>query len=346
MIFNRSYQDAALFTRFRCQGQCDAGVLLRAEDTADGRKGILLSLEKDTVAPYRVTFDESGRMLSKESARDPETWPGNDMKTGSDFARHRWAKPVQIETGQWNSIEIFMDGNYIYNHLNGMRNLLKPGVAKPGIVPTLLPFEGKFTDIYNYSEIPDLRYDEITQDDYGPIGLYVGSGKVKFDNIAVKDLNTVTVEPERSSSRFRVQRLNDFAYSWGIDAADLDRDGVTDIIAGPYYFLGPDYTTRRTYYPPRTYNPGLEFLQDHQTFAHDWTGDGWVDVLNNDRQRPLLLRVNPKGENRRWDRVESLPQVMSELVRKEDIDNDGLMEMVFVTKDCRLSYGEPDPSDP
>jgi hypothetical protein len=36
----------------------------------------------------------------------------------------------------------------------------------------------------------------------------------------------------------------------GINAADIDGDGHVDVIAGPYWYAGPAFTTRHTFYEP------------------------------------------------------------------------------------------------
>src|ERR1700761_7229597 len=39
LMLDRSYQDVGLFANFKCSAGCEAGVLFRAEKTADGWKG-------------------------------------------------------------------------------------------------------------------------------------------------------------------------------------------------------------------------------------------------------------------------------------------------------------------
>ena len=56
-----------------------------------------------------------------------------------------------------------------------------------------------------------------------------------------KDLQPRVAQPEKVSTRFRMQTLNEFYYSWGPAVADFNHDGTPDIVAGPYYYLGPDY---------------------------------------------------------------------------------------------------------
>src|SRR5256885_16769367 len=53
LVLDRSYQDVAFYASFRCAAACKTGVLLRAEKTANGMKGIFVSLTEGDVASYR-----------------------------------------------------------------------------------------------------------------------------------------------------------------------------------------------------------------------------------------------------------------------------------------------------
>ena len=63
LVLDRSYQDVAFYANFRCNGGCRTGILLRAEKTAEGMKGIYVSLAEGDVASYRVTLDADGKEL-------------------------------------------------------------------------------------------------------------------------------------------------------------------------------------------------------------------------------------------------------------------------------------------
>ncbi len=58
-----------LFASFKCAQGCETGVLLRAEKTSSGMKGIYVSLTGGDVASYRVTLDEQGRILTRDALR-------------------------------------------------------------------------------------------------------------------------------------------------------------------------------------------------------------------------------------------------------------------------------------
>jgi hypothetical protein len=168
---------------------------------------------------------------------------------------------------------------------------------------------------------------------------------VRFKEVSYKDLNLRSEPKEKTSSNFEVQRINDFYYAWCAAAADINRDGVMDVVAGPYYYLGPAYTERREFTGARTYNPSNQFSQGMVNFAHDFTGDGWPDVLMVD-QRPIYLYVNPKGEPRRWDRYNVVPGAMTEIELLKDIDGDGQPEVLFGNTGGVMSFAKPDPANP
>ena len=122
------------------------------------------------------------------------------------------------QASDWNDVEVLLDANILRPFLNN------GGERAGGVADDEF---GKF----------------------GPIALYVGgTGEVRFADLAYKDLAMQTRVKEELSSRFRLQKLTDFYYAWGAGAADFNHDGVTDVVAGPHIFFGPDYMRRREIY--------------------------------------------------------------------------------------------------
>jgi len=66
LLFDRSYQDVGVYTSFRATGGAKTGVLMRAEKTADGMKGVFVALDEGDIASYRVTLDSNGRIVNKD----------------------------------------------------------------------------------------------------------------------------------------------------------------------------------------------------------------------------------------------------------------------------------------
>jgi hypothetical protein len=141
-----------------------------------------------------------------------------------------------------------------------------------------------------------------------------------------------------------MQRLDDFYYSWDAAVGDIDRDGIPDVVAGPFYYLGPDFTERREIYLSQTYSPSMQYVPNMITHVYDFTGDGWPDVLATE-SRQMVLYVNSRGEPRRWDRHLVLPGVTTELTLMHDIDGDGQPEIVYAI-DNVLAYAKYDSARP
>jgi hypothetical protein len=182
------------------------------------------------------------------------------------------------------------------------------------------------------------------QGKYGPIALYVGgTAPARFKDVAYADLNARPFEAEKTSPNFTARRLSEFYYGYSAAIADVNRDGNMDVIAGPYYYLGPDFTVGRQFYAGITYNPTSEWpVASMVQLAYDWTGDGWPDILNmggNAGNGVGTLYVNPKGENRRWDSniVMNPPEgvIGNEETLLKDIDGDGRPELIHTGQNTR-----------
>lgn len=353
LVLDASYQDLNFFTRFRCMGECRTGVLFRAEKTPAGMSGVYVSLNPGELAAFRVTLDATGRETGRESLRSVGPFlraaepvapgaPAAPARAGAPATPARAGGPARggagtggpamtlpvpmapltppppgLRPGDWNTLSVALDADIIRASLN-------QGIDIPS---------GDTDDRGN---------------GYGPVALFVGSGEVHFRDVSFKDLNVRVVPSEQTSTRFRMQQLDEFFYTWGAGAGDLNRDGVLDVVAGPYYYLGPDYTSRREIYVAPTVNPSNQFPRSGFDFVFDFTGDGWPDVLAGEN-RPLFLYVNPKGERRRWAKYPAVPQANSELALMKDLDGDGKPEAIFGlgtgTPKGVLAYAKPDPSD-
>jgi hypothetical protein len=344
LVLDKSLQDTGLFAHFRCTGGCKTGVLLRAEKTVNGMKGVYVALTGEDVASYAVTLDANGKELSRERLRPaggqvriapPPAPPAEGGRAGGRAAagggraggggRGREGQPANLplsppvgglKVDDWNHIEILLDANILRPFLND--SPIATGAADDAV--------GRF----------------------GPVAFFIGgSGEVRYKDVATSDLSVKTLPVERVSPNFRMQRINDFYYSWGAAVADFNHDGVADIAAGPYYYFGPDYTKSREIYLAQTVNPSTGYPNDcMQNFAYDFTGDGWADVICMGAiGQPLHLYVNPKNEARRWDKFDVVPIVQKEVSLLKDIDGDGKPEYVYGGGGV-LRYAKPDPANP
>jgi hypothetical protein len=223
--------------------------------------------------------------------------------------------PSGVRAGEWNTLEVVLDANIVRAFLNDTGGITD-GVAE---------------DAYGR---------------FGPIALYAGgAGDIRFKDIGYKDLQPRVTVPEKVSTRFRMQTLDEFYYSWAPAVADFNHDGQPDIVAGPYYYLGPDYSVSKQIYIGGTIDPGTQYFNGLQ-FAYDFNGDGWPDVLNSVFQRPAEVFINPKGESRRWDQYTVTDRMSCELMLLKDIDGDGKLDFLFKDSENKFVYANPDPANP
>ena len=333
LVLDKSFQDIQLGADFRCTGGCKTGVLLRAEKTASGMKGVYVSLVEADAGSYAVTIDASGREVSRDRltaaggmARFAPTAPpaaGAGGAGAPPAARGTGANPppagapgrgagggggrgapsavvsvvphpsIAIKPDDWNELDIVLDATLLRPHVNN-------GLRGAGGSVAVDEAMGQF----------------------GPIALYVGgTGEVRFRDVSYKDVNLKRFTKEEVSPKFRMQRLTPFQYSWAQAAADVNRDGQMDIIIPPFIFMGPDYLTAREFYAGETLNPSTVYPAIMVGFAGDFTGDGWPDFLSTNGGK---LYVNPKGEPRRWDVYPNVVTGVSEICVMKDIDGDGV----------------------
>ncbi len=347
LVFNKSYQDINFYTQFRCSDGCVTGLLMRAEKTPNGgMKGVYFSLTDTTnnmenIGTYDVTLDAQGKIVTATAEprgsgfdRIISPWPpkprpapaprpappaGAAGGAGGGGRRGGAATPFtrpdnRYRPNDWNNTQIHFDAN-----------TFRGGVNSGG---------GRIS---------------LAAEGYGPIALYVGgTGKVEFKDLAVGDLGLQVRQPEVTSSDFRKQTLNDFYYGWGQDAADFNHDGKLDIVSGPFIYYGPDFTKFREVFRGEATDPTNDFaMEAHEEFARDFTGDGWPDVITiKFGGAPCVyLYVNPKGENRTWDRYPVIDNVSGELSIVADIEGPGKPALVY-DGDGRERYAMPDPANP
>src|SRR5687767_2939318 len=69
---------------------------------------------------------------------------------------------------------------------------------------------------------------------------------------------------------FQKQVLTDKYYCDGITAGDINRDGKMDIVAGPFWYAGPEFTNQNEFYPAREFPLPPSPTDSMFSYVHDF----------------------------------------------------------------------------
>ncbi len=350
LMLDKKMANIGAYSKILCPKSCKAGLLLRAEKTADGGlKGIYVALSDAERGIYAITVDANGRETSRKPVEAghslgglPKTFANTPphiiehMKTRKEMLERLgdpqpkdilapMIKPLgEYAPGAWNSVNVYLYQDSLNPSVNGAPN----GV---GALPQSIVAAEDGT--------------------YGAVALYVGGkGSAQFKDVRVKDLMLRTQSHEKTSSDFHMLRLDSLFYSWSPAVGDFNRDGKKDIAAGSWIYYGPDFTKAQEYYVPTVYNPTQDYPQvSTVALSADFTGDGWDDVIQFTGNAGFItgvLYVNPQGQSRPWDKHQVLDLLANEDTMMADIDGDGVMEVIHGGPDFALGYSKPDPANP
>jgi FG-GAP-like repeat len=141
--------------------------------------------------------------------------------------------------------------------------------------------------------------------------------------------------PGLSGASFRKVTLNPQFYSEGIQYGDIDRDGKVDIVAGPYWYPGPNFTEKKTFRQPRaTPFPITGDSDCYSVFLFDLNQDGWLDILSfrKDGGAEAVWYENPKGGSGNWTERLAHSAIENESAVLLDMDGDGKPEVITNSK--------------
>lgn len=152
-------------------------------------------------------------------------------------------------------------------------------------------------------------------------------------------------DTETVATGFKTLKLSDQFYAEGAASGDINRDGKPDLVAGPFWFEGPDYTKQHAYRPAKDYDPH-GYSDNFLTFTGDLNADGWTDIIVIPLPgEPGYWFENPGEKSEPWKKRQYYAMVGNESQGMEDMDGDGKPDLIF-NNDGYLGYATYDPAKP
>lgn len=142
---------------------------------------------------------------------------------------------------------------------------------------------------------------------------------------------------------FEKHVLTDKYFCDGINTGDFNRDGKPDIVAGPYWYAGPDFTAKHEIHPAKEFPTKPAPTDSMFSYVWDFNGDGWPDllVLGRVHLHAAVWYENPRGAGGLWRRHFVFERVKGESPPFVDVDGDGRPELVAHWED-RWGVIQPD----
>ena len=141
--------------------------------------------------------------------------------------------------------------------------------------------------------------------------------------------------------------LSDQFYCEGANFGDFNHDGKLDVVSGPYWYEGPDFSPekRHEYLPVQSFKPDNDYSNNFFAFVYDFNGDGWDDILIiGFPGQDASWYENPKGKEGHWVRHKVYNEVDDESPTFGDLLKDG-KPVIVCCSHGHLGYVQPDYGD-
>jgi hypothetical protein len=142
------------------------------------------------------------------------------------------------------------------------------------------------------------------------------------------------IAAEPTSSR---QQLSSTYFSEGANAGDLNQDGKPDVVCGPFWYEGPEFTKSHEIYPPKP--QPLDFYADNFfSWVHDVNRDGRNDVfVVGFPGTPAFVYENPGKKAGHWPKHQVFDSVSNESPHFTQLVGDETPELVC-TRNGRFGF--------
>jgi hypothetical protein len=170
---------------------------------------------------------------------------------------------------------------------------------------------------------------------------------MRFSTIGLRGIGlllaAVSASPAAGPLAFEKHVLTDQYYCDGINAGDINRDGRPDIVAGPFWFEGPDFQKKHEFYPAVALEPATSPSNSLFSWVYDFNRDGWPDILVLGRVHlhPAYWYENPRGGEGLWKKHYVFERIQGETPPFADLNQDGRPELICHWEN-RWGYVAPD----
>src|SRR5437016_459337 len=173
--------------------------------------------------------------------------------------------------------------------------------------------------------------------------------KRTFSAVLVTALFASFCVAEDAPKLFERKALSDQFYSEGAGIGDFNKDGKMDVIIGPYWYEGPDFSKKHSYagedFMTKPYDPH-GYSKNFFAFTHDFNGDGWTDILIvGFPGEETAWYENPQGKDEPWKRHVCIKVTDNESPTFGDLLGNGKPVLICMTGG-KMGYAAPDTSDP
>ena len=185
----------------------------------------------------------------------------------------------------------------------------------------------------------------------GQISLQAEGAEVEFRKLDLTPIKTLTTaaKAERELVSWQTKKLSPDFYGEGAFYGDFNKDGTVDVVSGPFWYEGPDFSQKHEYRSVKKYAPE-GYSDNFLTFVHDLNNDGWDDILvvgwpGYKEGHEHVWYENTNGKKGIWPRHEVFREVDNESPTFGDLVGDKQPELIFHHKG-HLGWAAPDPKDP
>ena len=126
-------------------------------------------------------------------------------------------------------------------------------------------------------------------------------------------------------------KISDKFYAEGANVGDFNRDGKMDVVAGPYWIEGPDFTKKHLFMEEKAYDP-KNYSKNFFAFSYDVNKDGWTDIIiYGFPGQDVSWYENPQGKEGPWKRHQVIDSLDNESPLFVDVNGDGVPDVVGST---------------